>query len=94
MKFLLAVCLLVSPLFLGISRASADTITYNFTGTCLDCSDPQGTLVLQNYTFGDPLEASELVSFTYTSSLANVDITQATLGSLGGSRKAVAAITS
>jgi hypothetical protein len=85
MKFLLAVCLFVSTLFLGISRASADTITYSFTGTCLDCSDPQGTLVLQNYTFGDSLEASELVNFTYTSSLANIDITQANLSSLSGS---------
>jgi hypothetical protein len=85
MKFLVAVCLFVSTLFFGISRASADTTAYNFTGTCLDCSDPQGTLVLQDYTPGDALTASDLVSFTYTSSLADVSITGLNLSSLTGS---------
>jgi hypothetical protein len=85
MKRLLAVSIFVGSLFLGLSRASADTLTYDFTGNCLDCSNPQGVLVLQNYTFGDPLQASELVSFTYTSSLADVSVTQANLSSLTGS---------
>jgi hypothetical protein len=84
MKLRIALCLFVSLLFLGISRASADTLTYTFTGTCLDCSDPQGTLVLQNYTPGTEITTSELVSFTYTSSLADISVTQSNIDGLTG----------
>lgn len=65
--------------------ALADTYTYNFTGNCLDCSNPQGQLVFQNYAFGnDGFESSNLVSLTYTSSLADVSVTQSNVFTMEG----------
>jgi hypothetical protein len=84
MKVLLAVSLFVSMLFLGTSRASADSLTFDFTGDCLDCTNPQGVLVLQNYTLGDEITYANFVSFTYTSNLADVSVTSANLGTAEG----------
>jgi hypothetical protein len=57
-------------------RASAlviiPTSTYSFTGDCLDCTGQgHGTLVLQNYTLGNPFDITNFVSFSYTSNLTN-----------------------
>lgn len=51
--------------------------TYSFTGTCSDCNNPSGTLVLQNYTLGQPLSSSNFVSFTYSSSVISFTISAA-----------------
>lgn len=59
-------------LLLMPSRTLADNIdvTYQFTGTCGDCSGTGiGLLTLQNYNPGDGLSTSNFVSFTYTSNL-------------------------
>lgn len=80
---LLSVILLAAA---AATPAVADTTTtFYFTGDCIDCSNPQGVLVLQNYTYGDELSGSNLVSFTYTSSLANVSVDQSSVFSLWGS---------
>ncbi len=53
----------------GLSHASTIT-TFDFTGDCTDCTgQATATLVLQNYTLGDPLETSNFVSFSYSSNL-------------------------
>jgi len=58
-----------ATLFAGLSHASTIT-TFSFTGDCSDCTgQATGTLVLQNYTLGDPLETSNFVSFAYSSNL-------------------------
>lgn len=62
----------------------ADTTTFNFTGDCLDCSNPQGQLIVNDYTYGTALYPAELVGFTYTSSLADVSVTQSNLESMWG----------
>src|SRR5262249_54706487 len=49
--------------------ANADT-TFNFTGACKDCTGTAtATLVLQNYTIGNPLTIPNFVSFAYHSSI-------------------------
>lgn len=61
------------PMLLGFVALSAlaplpaATIsTFNFTGTCSDCDGlGKATLVLQDYTQGNNLQNSNLVSFTY-----------------------------
>ena len=63
----------------------ADTTTFNFTGDCLDCSNPQGQLILDDYTSGTALNPTELVSFTYTSNLADISVTQSNISFLNGS---------
>ena len=63
----------------------ADTTTFNFTGDCLDCSNPQGQLVLDDYTSGTALNPTELVSFTYTSNLADISVSQSNISFLNGS---------
>jgi hypothetical protein len=52
------------------SSAASGTITFNFSGTCTDCSGKAtATLVLAGtYTLGTPITASNLVSFTYNGS--------------------------
>jgi hypothetical protein len=50
------------------------TETFTFTGTCTDCSNPEGVLVLQDYTFGQPIETSNFVSFSYSSSVLTYSI--------------------
>jgi hypothetical protein len=58
-----------AALFAGLSHAG--TVTYDFTGDCCDDiggpGSATGTLVLQNYTLGEPLETSNFVSFSYSS---------------------------
>lgn len=85
MKRFLATLSFIGLLALGLPKASADTTTFNFTGDCLDCTNPQGQLILQNYTDGTALESTELVSFTYTSNLADVSVTSSNVLSLEGS---------
>lgn len=60
----------------NIAQIVTSNSTYYFTGTCAQ-TDPcnagsglgTGVLVLSNYTLGSPLSNSNLVSFTYTSSV-------------------------
>src|SRR5260370_39733665 len=57
------------PLRAGIINP---TTTYYFTGGCLDCTGQgKGTLVVQNYTLGNPFDITNFVSFSYTSNLTN-----------------------
>ena len=52
------------------------TSTFLFTGDCLDCTGQgKGTLVLQNYTLGNPFDISNFVSFSYTSNLTSFVLT-------------------
>jgi hypothetical protein len=55
----------------SINASSGTTSTFTFTGTCSDCSNPSGTLVLQDYTLGQSISAANFVSFTYSSSALN-----------------------
>jgi hypothetical protein len=57
----------------GLSHAGALT-TFTFSGDCtIDCTGRgMGTLVLQNYTLGTDLQASNFVSFSYTSNLLDI----------------------
>jgi hypothetical protein len=68
------------------SAAQAAPVTieeFNFTGTCTDCGGtaPQfgtGTLTLQNYTLGKPIDNTlNYVSFTYHSRLLDLSLTSA-----------------
>ena len=66
---------------------TANAATFNFTGTCtLDCTGTvTATLVLQNYTIGNPFNNTNFVSFSYHSSIfPDVTINAAELGSLSG----------
>lgn len=67
----------------GLSRGDVLT-TYFFSGDCADdCTGQgQGILVLQNYTPGDNLDISNFVSFSYKSSV--LDIEADSLGSIFG----------
>jgi hypothetical protein len=61
---------LVAVLALAMTQqtsATNSTITYNFTGTCTDCSGTAtATLtVVGSYTLGTTLSSSNVVSFTY-----------------------------
>jgi hypothetical protein len=48
------------------SSAFAQNTTFTFHGTCSDCSGTAtATLVLANYTLGQPITGSNFVSFTY-----------------------------
>src|SRR5262245_55768484 len=61
-----------SIFFLQPETANAVTSTsFNFTGTCTeDCTGTAtATLVLQNYTIGNPLTIPNFVSFAYHSSI-------------------------
>lgn len=63
----LAAVLLPVALSLASPAARADTLsTFDFSGTCSDCTG-SGTaaLVLNNYTLGTAISASNFVSFTY-----------------------------
>jgi hypothetical protein len=58
----------------GAQAATVDT-TFTFTGQCAvdDCTGVGvGTLVLSDYTQGDPIEFANFVSFTYTSNLLSL----------------------
>jgi hypothetical protein len=63
------VLITLATVVFGITPASAvpaSTTTYNFSGTCTDCSGTAtATLVLSNYTLGTPITSSNFVSFTY-----------------------------
>ena len=60
---------------IGLAPLSAGIIinpnsSFTFTGDCLDCTGQgTGTLVLQNYTLGNPFDITNFVSFSYTSNL-------------------------
>lgn len=61
----LAVCALAA---LPTGSATGSTATYQFVGTCSDCTGTGvGLLTLQNYTLGQPLTWANFVGFTYTS---------------------------
>ncbi len=87
--------LLLSALLLLLLAAApgarADTVTFQFTGTCTDCSGSStGTLVLQDYTFGSQTTAGYLapanfVSFSYQSSLLDFAIDASEVATFSGS---------
>ncbi len=59
--------------------------TYNFTGTCSDCTGTgTGQLVLVGYTPGQNIQASNFVSLSYTSNLLTFTVTSANLNSISG----------
>jgi hypothetical protein len=50
--------------------------TFMFTGDCLDCTGQgHGTLVVQNYTLGNPFDITNFVSFSYISNLTSFMLT-------------------
>jgi hypothetical protein len=59
--------LLVASAVTEPSSAAPGTTTFNFSGTCTDCSGTAtATLVLAgSYTLGTPITSSNFVSFTY-----------------------------
>ena len=69
----------------SIFAATIDTETFNFTGTCTDCTG-QGTatLVLTNYTLGNDITAANFVSFDYSSNLFTMSVTTDNLFSIAG----------
>jgi hypothetical protein len=88
---LLAICVLaaVEMSFAGPCPTGPQA-TYQFVGTCTtqagNCTGTGvGSLTVQNYTLGGTLTTCNLVSFTYTSNLANYTVTQANSPSLSGS---------
>jgi hypothetical protein len=69
------ITMLVSP-----PKALAQDTVYDFSGNCSDCQNTgAGVLTLQNYTAGTSLNASNFVSFTYTSNLLTFNVTQSEL---------------
>jgi hypothetical protein len=85
---LIGLCV-AAAIFAGLSHASAIPVysTFTFTGDCTDCTgQATGTLVLQNYTLGDPLETSNFVSFAYSSKVISFgpDSLDSTYGILEG----------
>jgi hypothetical protein len=87
------VCSLVrvaAPLLVGVlaivqagSAVPSVITTYNFVGTCSDCTGTgTGTLVLQNYTLGNAISSSNFVSFTYTSNLTSFTIPASNLSTI------------
>ena len=71
----------------GVARAAAVDTTFEFSGYCSDCREfAEAQLVLQNYTLGDPIDASNCVSFVYDGTvLASSFIIEAeNLGTIGG----------
>ena len=59
------------------SAIPSTSVAYSFTGTCSDCTNETATLTLQNYTLGQPIYASNFVSFVYNSNLTSITITPA-----------------
>lgn len=73
---------------LAASPARADTITYNFSGICSDCTGTaSASLVLQDYKLGDQIGDTNFISFTYngTNLFGPYTITAADLPSFYGS---------
>jgi hypothetical protein len=68
--------------------ANAVTFTsFDFTGTCnFDCTGTvTATLVLQNYTIGQPLNGGNFFSFTYHSNIfPNLTVNLADIGGMSG----------
>jgi MYXO-CTERM domain-containing protein len=65
-----SVVLTLAAVTLGLSQISSGAFstvtTYNFTGTCSDCSGTgTATLTLGNYTLGQPITTSNFISLTY-----------------------------
>lgn len=71
-----------SPIF---AATIGNTETFNFTGTCSDCTG-QGTatLVLTNYTLGNDITSANFVSFDYSSNLFTMSVTTDNLFSIAG----------
>lgn len=86
----LARIVLGAVVLLALLGSPAGALTYFFTGQCTDCFGGAGmataTLVLQNYTPGDPIQSSHLVSFTYdgTDLLGPYVVTPDTLAGISG----------
>ncbi len=63
------VVLALAVIMLGLPGRSPAVIvgtTFNFSGTCTDCSGTgTATLVLSNYTLGTPITTSNFLSLTY-----------------------------
>src|SRR5689334_24070562 len=62
------------------------TSTFQFVGNCTDCTGTgTATLVLLNYTQGNPLTLSNFVSLTYSSNLVNFTLLSGEANSVSGS---------
>ena len=73
MRFLTAMAGLLGLVTLA---APASAVSFEFSGTCIDCTGTgEGTLVLKNYTLGDVLTSSNFVKFTYSSNLLTYSLT-------------------
>ena len=83
---LLGVCVLaVATNSAGICSPSGPQATYRFVGQCSDCTGTGiGMLTVQNYTLGTELTSCNFVSFTYTSNLTSVTMTQSDSPNLSG----------
>jgi hypothetical protein len=63
--------------------AAADTVTFDFTGVCSDCTGMGvGELTLQNFTPGQKLTAANFVSFTYNSNFVSMSLNAGQLTAL------------
>jgi hypothetical protein len=51
--------------------AGVTTSVFKFGGSCSDCTNPSGTLYLQNYTLNQAITAANFVSFIYSSNVLN-----------------------
>jgi hypothetical protein len=73
-----AITLVMGPPKLSAGAIPID-ITYQFTGTCTDCTGfGTGLLTLANYTLGTSLTAANFVSFSYSSNLISFSIPNST----------------
>ena len=61
----------------GAVATHVDT-TYDFSGTCQDCTGGTGTLIVQDYTPGTTLTTANFVSWSYISNLVNYSLGQGT----------------
>lgn len=89
----LAATAVAASAFGGLAQAatSSNTSTFYFTGDCADCGadhSAKAVLELSDYTPGETFSASNVVSFSYTSSVLSDGVSQpfvdtSTTGSLG-----------
>ena len=85
-SIVLVVCVLAAATSsAGTCIQSGTQATYRFVGQCSDCTGTGvGMLTVQNYTLGTELTSCNFVSFTYTSNLTSVTMTQSDSPNLSG----------
>jgi len=85
-SIVLVVCVLAAATSsAGTCIQSGPQATYRFVGQCSDCTGTGiGMLTVQNYTLGNSLTSCNFVSFTYTSNLIGLTMTQSDFPNLSG----------